>query len=126
MSFEGYRRLLQDANRIEDFIRERLGLSKRVRLRSLDPLEMPEPMTVEHRDPKAPILGKLILTLNNIMVSGLSRFRVQTLEAYGRNLYFQHTIPQLDSVANYTIDYHLFDAIPFRVSEGIEIVSRLY
>ena len=118
LSFEGYRRLLRDAERIEDSIRQVLGLSKRVRLRSLDPLALPEPVTLEHRDRSIPILGKMVFTMNDISVSGLSRFRVEELDGLGRNLHFQHLIPQLDSIANYTIDYHLFDAIPLRVSEG--------
>ncbi|KAI1287395.1 hypothetical protein HDE_10161 [Halotydeus destructor] len=118
MSFEGYRTLLQDANRIEAAIRQRLGFSRRARISTLDPMTMHEPVTLEHRDKNTPVLGKLVLTLDDIMISGLSQFKVEQLEGYGRNLYFQHRIPNLDSVANYTIDYHLFDAIPFRVSEG--------
>lgn len=117
-SFEGYRRLMKDAHRIEDAMRSTLGLPKRVRLRSLDPLDLPEPVVLEHRDKNIPILGKLVFTLSDIMVSGLSNFRVEQLDGHGRNLYFQHLIPHLDSVANYTMDYHLFDAIPFRVSSG--------
>ena len=117
-SFEGYRRLMKDAQRIEDTIRTSLGLPKRMRLRSLDPLDIPEPVVLEHRDKNIPILGKLVFTLSDIVVAGLSNFRVEQLDGYGRNLYFQHLIPHLDSVANYTMDYHLFDAIPFRVSSG--------
>lgn len=118
LSFEGYRRLIQDAHRVEDAIRVSLGLSKRMRFRSLDPLDMPEPVILEHRDKNTPVLGKVVLSLQNVMVSGLSNFKVEHLDGLGRNLHFQHLIPNLDTVANYTIDYHLFDAIPFRVSEG--------
>ena len=124
LSFEGYRRLLKNADRIEDSIRNTLGLSKRVRLRSLDPLDLPEPVTLEHRDRSIPILGKLVFTMSDIAVSGLSNFRVEELDGVGRNLQFQHLIPHLDSVANYTIDYHLFDVIPFRVSEG-SLIARV-
>lgn len=124
LSFEGYRRLLKNAERIEDSIRNTLGLSKRVRFRSLDPLDLPEPVILEHRDRSIPILGKLVFTMSEIAVSGLSNFRVEELDGVGRNLQFQHLIPHLDSVANYTIDYHLFDAIPFRVSEG-SLIARV-
>lgn len=123
MSFEGYRQLLVDAHRIEDAIRERLSLSKRMRFRSLDPIDMPSPVVIEHRDKNSPVLGKVVLTLSDVMISGLSQFRVDQLDGSGRNLFFRHIIPRLDSVANYTIDYHLFDAIPFRVSEGHLIAS---
>lgn len=118
MSFEGYRHLMTDARKIEDFIRVSLGMSKRAHFRSLDPLDLPDPLVVEHRDKKIPILGKVVLTLSDIAISGLSQFKVEQLDGLGRNLYFQHLIPRLDSIANYTIDYHLFDAIPFRVSAG--------
>lgn len=118
MSFEGYRRLMTDARKIEDAIRQSLGLSKRAHFRSLDPLDLPEPLILEHRDKKIPILGKVVLTLSDIAISGLSQFKVEQLDGLGRNLYFQHLIPRMDSIANYTIDYHLFDAIPFRVSAG--------
>ena len=124
LSFEGYRRLIRNAERIEDSIRRSLGLSKRVRLRSLDPLDLPEPVALEHRDRNIPILGKLVFTMSDISVSGLSNFRVEELDGLGRNLHFQHLIPHLDSIANYTIDYHLFDVIPFRVSEG-SLVARV-
>lgn len=124
MSFEGYRRLLKNAERIEDSIRSSLGLSKRVRFRSLDPLDLPDPVSLEHRDKNIPILGKLVFTMSDIAVSGLSNFRVEELDGLGRNLQFQHLIPHLDSVANYTIDYHLFDVIPFRVSAG-SLIARV-
>lgn len=124
LSFEGYRRLLKNAEMIEDSIRKTLGLSKRVRLRSLDPLDLPDPVTLEHRDRSIPILGKLVFTMSEIAVSGLSNFRVEELDSVGRHLQFQHLIPHLDSVANYTIDYHLFDVIPFRVSEG-SLIARV-
>ena len=117
-SFEGYRRLLKDAHKIEDSIRSTLNMPKRVRLRSLDPLDLPEPVVLEHRDRNIPILGKLVFTLSDIVVSGLSNFKVEQLDGFGRHLQFQHVVPHLDSLANYTMDYHLFDVIPFRVSSG--------
>lgn len=117
-SFEGYRRLLKDAHKIEDTIRTTFNMPKRVRLRSLDPLDLPEPVILEHRDKNIPILGKLVFTLSDIVVSGLSNFKVEQLDGFGRNLQFQHVVPHLDSLANYTMDYHLFDVIPFRVSSG--------
>jgi hypothetical protein len=124
LSFEGYRQLLKNAERIEDSIRQSLGLSKRVRLRSLDPLALPEPVVLENRDRSIPMLGKMVFTMSEIAVSGLSNFRVEELDSSGRNLQFQHLIPRLDSIANYTIDYHLFDVIPFRVSEG-SLIARV-
>jgi hypothetical protein len=119
-SFEGYRRLMRDAHRIEDHIRQTLGLSKRVRLTSLDPLSLPNPIILEHRDKNVPDMGKMIFTLTDISISGLSNFRVEHLESreLGRNLYFQHLIPHMDSVANYSVDYLLFDAVKVRVSSG--------
>lgn len=119
-SFEGYRRLIRDAHRIEDYIRQSMGLSKRMRLTSLDPLQLPDPVVLEHRDKNAPVLGRMVFTLSDITVAGLSNFRVEQLESrdLGRNLYFQHLIPHMDSVANYSVDYFLFDAVQIRVSSG--------
>lgn len=87
-------------------------------IRRLDPLHLKAPVVFDYRDQKLPVLGKLIFTLENVMITGLSSFRVEKLhmEPITRMLNFQHIIPRLDSLANYTIDYHLFDAIPFRVS----------
>ena len=119
-SFEGYRRLLKEAHQIEDYFRQSLGLSKRVRFTSLDPLALPDPVVLEHRDRGIPILGRMVFTLSDIAISGLSNFRVEQLEAtdLGRNLYFQHLIPHMDSVANYSIDYYLFDAVKVKISRG--------
>ncbi|RWS25413.1 hypothetical protein B4U80_03193 [Leptotrombidium deliense] len=117
-SFEGYRKLLRDSNPIEDSLRENLRLSNLLRIRHLDPLSLPKPIIMEHRDPKTPILGKVKVTLEDVHVAGLSAFKVEQLNGFGRNLYFEHSIPQLDTIANYTVDYHLFDEIPLRISKG--------
>jgi hypothetical protein len=117
-SFEGYRRLLKNSQAIENYIINRLKLPKWTKIRRLDPLDLPEPLFFEHRDQKAPMIGKLKFTFEGVQISGLSNFKVESLSNQGRTLHFKHRIPQLDSVANYTVDYHLFDEIPLRISEG--------
>lgn len=123
-SFEGYRRLMRDAYRVEDSIRQTFGLPKRTRLQSLDPLLLPDPVVLEHRDKNVPVLGKVVVTMTDVLITGLSNFRVEELNGFGRSLSFQHVMPHLDTVANYTMDYHLFDAIPLRVSAG-QLTARI-
>ncbi|RWS04584.1 hypothetical protein B4U79_13407, partial [Dinothrombium tinctorium] len=117
-SFEGYRKLIRNSNPIEEAIRQNFRLPNLFKIRRLDPLSLPEPITVEHRDPKTPVLGKVKITLENVEVAGLSGFKVDSVDGFGRNLFFEHRIPMLDTVANYTVDYHLFDEIPLRLSTG--------
>ena len=121
MSFEGFRRLIQESSNLEGDKKEGqpAGPAQYSPIhKKLDPLFLQSPAINEHRDPKSPVVGKLVLTLSNVQISGLSSFRVDKVENKGPTLKFIHTIPKLDSRANYTVDYHLFDAIPLRISEG--------
>lgn len=117
-SFESFRRLIKNCESIESFLIMKMNLPKWSKLHRLDPLELPESLYFEHRDPKTPLLGKLKFTLDNVVVSGLSTFKTENLSNQGRTLYFKHRIPQLDFLANYTVDYHLFDEIPLLISKG--------
>lgn len=117
-SFESFRRLIKNCESIESFLIMKMNLPKWTKLHRLDPLELPESLYFEHRDPKTPLLGKLKFTLENVVVSGLSTFKTENLSNQGRTLYFKHRIPALDFLANYTVDYHLFDEIPLIISKG--------
>lgn len=120
MSFDGYRKLIQDSSNLDDVLKEHVGpahYSNPIH-KKLDPLYLQSPAIHEYRDPKSPVTGKLVLTLTDVAISGLSSFRVDKVENKGPTLKFIHTIPKLDSCANYTVDYRLFDTIPLRISEG--------
>lgn len=117
-SFESFRRLIKNCESIENFLITKMNLPKWSKLHRLDPLELPESLYFEHRDPKTPLLGKLKFTLENVLINGLSTFKTENLSNQGRTLYFKHRIPQLDFLANYTVDYHLFDEIPLLISKG--------
>ena len=117
-SFENFRRLIKNCESIESFLISKMNLPRWSKLHSLDPLELPESLYFESRDPKTPLLGKLKFTLENVQISGLSTFKTENLSNQGRTLYFKHRIPQLDFHANYTVDYHLFDEIPLLISKG--------
>lgn len=84
----------------------------------LDPLCLDKPVVVESRDDKSPVLGKVVLTLENTRFTGLSAFKVDRIDNAGPCLNFRHVIPKLDASSNYSVDYYLFDSIPLRISEG--------
>uniref|UniRef100_T1K5C9 Uncharacterized protein n=1 Tax=Tetranychus urticae TaxID=32264 RepID=T1K5C9_TETUR len=84
----------------------------------LDPLILSKPIVHEVRDAKSPTTGKIVLTLENVQFTGFSDFKVEQISNAGPCLNFQHLIPKLNTCANYTVDYHLFDSIPLRISEG--------
>lgn len=120
-AFEVLRRLILDGFEEE----ESKEVSKDVELPShyspllrLDPLCLNKPVVVESRDNQTPILGKIVLTLENTRFSGLSAFKVDKIDNAGPCLNFRHVIPKLDVSSNYTVEYYLFDSIPLRISEG--------
>lgn len=114
-AFETFRRLIQVNSGDKD---SQPGVSLYSPLQSLDPLVLSKPIVHECRDASSPDLGKIVLTLDSVQFSGLSQFKVEQVSSAGPCLNFQHLIPQLDTCANYTVDYYLFDAIPLRISEG--------
>lgn len=57
-SFENFRRLIKNCESIESFLIMKMNLPKWSKLHRLDPLELPESLYFEHRDPKTPLLGK--------------------------------------------------------------------
>jgi len=84
----------------------------------MDPLFLPKSVIHESRDSQSPILGKLVVKLDNVQFSGLSSFKVEQVATSGPCLDFRHVIPKLDACADYTLDFHLFNEIPLRLSEG--------
>lgn len=123
-AFETFRRLIQESVRGggEGSDKETTGLQSVPQhyspLQRMDPLYISKTICQESRDNRAPILGKTVITLENLHFSGLSSFQVDKVRNQGPCLDFTKTIPRLDACAEYKIDYHLFDEIPLRLSEG--------
>ena len=87
-------------------------------LQRMDPLFLPKSVFHESRDPQAPVMGKLVVKLDNMKFTGLSTFKIEQVADSGPCMTFQHTIPKLEACADYNIEYHLFNDIPLRLSEG--------
>lgn len=117
-SFENFRRLVKNCEPIESYLLTKMNFPKNRLLHTLDPLELAEPLYWSSRDNKTPLLGKLKFTLENVKITGLSTFKTENLSNQGRVMFFKHRIPQLDFIANYTVDYLLFDEISLLISKG--------
>lgn len=114
-AFETFRKLILESARVDEKDNSVQHYSS---LQRLDPLYISKAICHESRDSRAPILGKTVIKLSNLQFSGLSSFKVEKVRNSGPCLDFTQTIPQLDACGDYTIEYHLFDEIPLRLSEG--------
>ena len=121
-AFETLRRLIQESsNRQEnDSNKDKTQLQAQhySPLQRMDPLFLPRSVLHESRDPAAPVLGKLVVKLDNLQFTGLSNFKVEQVADSGPCMTFQHTIPKLEACADYNLEYHLFNEIPLKLSEG--------
>lgn len=117
-SFEAYRRLIRDSGEIQEFLRERLCLPEKLRVERLDPLVLSDKIIREHPDPENNELGKIVITVDDIKFFGISAFQVESISNVNGSLNFIHRVPKIVTTANYSVDYELFNQLPFRISEG--------
>lgn len=117
-SFEAYRRLIRDSGPIQEFLRERLCLPEITRVENLDPLVLSDTIVHEYTDKETPVFGKVVITVDDIKFFGISDFRVESIANSNGSLNFIHRVPKMITTANFTVDYELFNQIPFRISEG--------
>lgn len=117
-AFETFRRLMQESGRVDEKENSVQSVQHYSPIQRLDPLYISKTICHESRDSRGPILGKTVIKVSNLQFSGLSSFKVEKVRNSGACLDFTQTIPQLDACGDYVVEYHLFDEIPLRLSEG--------
>jgi hypothetical protein len=89
----------------------------------IDPFKLPNPIEISHRNILYPQLGVLDLNFSQIMIAGLSNYKMKKISKEGKNIVVQHLLPNLTAHTNYSVNFSLFDDIPWNISKGQLMVN---